>query len=105
MIIWSFNYLVALEATCHLCKGSDFIKHFMTRMLKHINATMQVFTRVTGLICNCLVIHTSTYVVIVLVMHFGQLFSSKAYLKACFKAPKFGCHIHPCYYVANIPDD
>ena len=25
-------------------------------MLKHINATMQTFTRITGLICSCLVI-------------------------------------------------
>ena len=58
--LWSFNYLIALEAKCHLCKGSDFIVRFMTCMLKHINATctMQVFTWITRLIliCNCLVI-------------------------------------------------
>ena len=60
IIIWSFNYLIALEAKCHLCKGSDFIVRFMTCMLKHINATctMQAFTWITRsiLICNCLVI-------------------------------------------------
>ena len=55
IIIWSFNCLTALEAKCCLCKGSDFIVHFRTCMLKHINTTMQVLTRITGLICNCLV--------------------------------------------------
>ena len=32
----------------------DFIVHFMTCMLKHINATMQAFTRITGSICSCI---------------------------------------------------
>ena len=54
IIIWSFNCLIALDAKCRLCKGSDFIVCFMTCMFKHINATMQVFTRVTGSICCCL---------------------------------------------------
>ena len=56
LIIWSFNCLIALEAKFHLCKGSDFIVHFMTCMLKHIKASMQAFTRITGSICRCLVI-------------------------------------------------
>ena len=49
IIIWSFNCLIALEAKCHLCKGSDFIMCFMTCMLKHINATTEAFTRITWL--------------------------------------------------------
>ena len=36
IIIWSFKCLIALEAKCHLCKGSDFIVHLITCMLKHI---------------------------------------------------------------------
>ena len=48
MIIWSFNCLIAHETKCCLCKGSDFIMCFMTCMLKHINTTMQAFTRITG---------------------------------------------------------
>ena len=56
IIIWSFNCLIAVEAKCHLCKGSDFIVRLMTCMFKHINITMQAFTRITGSICSCLVI-------------------------------------------------
>ena len=56
IIIWSFNCLVALEVKCHLCNGSDFIVNFITCMLKHINATMQAFTRITRSIFSCLVI-------------------------------------------------
>ena len=56
IIIWLFNCLIALEAKCHLCKGTDFIVSFMTCLVKHINTTMQVFTRITESICSCLVI-------------------------------------------------
>ena len=52
VIIWFFNCFIALETKCHLCKGSDFIIHFMTCMVKYINATMQAFARITGSICS-----------------------------------------------------
>ena len=52
----SFHCLIVLEAKCCLCKGIDFIVCLMTHMLKHINATMQAFTRITGSIFSCLVI-------------------------------------------------
>ena len=47
--IYPFNCLIALEVKCCPNKGNDFIVHFMTSMV-NINATMQTFTRITGLI-------------------------------------------------------
>ena len=45
-----------LEAKCYLCKDSDLIVSLMTCTLKQTNPAMQAFTRITGLICSCLVI-------------------------------------------------
>ena len=47
--IYSFNYLNVLEVKCCPNKGNDFIVHFMIYMF-NMNATMQAFTKITGLI-------------------------------------------------------
>ena len=55
IVICSFNYFIALETKCRLCKASNFIVHFMTCVLKHINTTMQVFTRTNEPICSSII--------------------------------------------------